>query len=75
MTPYNEFKAFVNSLPVANDEVERVVILIKDYIGSIQVENSRQDLLFAIQLKKKKTHVIKVFKKKKVASSFISSLN
>ena len=50
MTPYNEFKAFVNSLPIAN--VERVVRLIKDYKGGILVENSRQDILFAIQVLK-----------------------
>ena len=46
----NEFKAFVNSLPIAN--VERVVRLIKDYKGGILVENSRQDILFAIQVLK-----------------------
>ena len=41
MTLYNEFKAFVSSLPASNDEAERNVKLIKDYISGSQVENFR----------------------------------
>ena len=43
-----------SSLPEANGEVEKNVRLIKDYIGGRQSKNSRQDLLCAIQLKRKK---------------------
>ena len=44
---------FYVCLPVVNDETERNFKLVQDSIGSSQGQNSRQDLLFAIQLKKK----------------------
>ena len=77
MTLYNEFKAFVGSLPVVNDDAERNVKLLKGYKCGRQIENFRQDLLFVIQLKRK-TFVIKIKKNHThawVASTRISSLN
>ena len=61
MTLHNEFKAFVGSLTVSNDEAERNFKLIKDYISGSSVENLRQDLLFANTAKKKKNSCDKSF--------------
>ena len=53
LTPHNEFKAFVSSLPVVNDEAEKNVKLMQDFISGSQSENHRKDLFFGSTAKKK----------------------
>ena len=61
MTLYNEFNVFESILPVVNDKAEKNVNNVS--INGSQDENFRQDLLFAIQLKKNSRD--KSFKKMK----------
>ena len=53
LTPYKEFSSFTRSLPVVNDAAERNVKLVQDFVTASHDETLRQDLLLALDLKRK----------------------
>ena len=65
ITAYKEFNSFVRALPVVNDSAERNIRLIQDFVLSCHDEELRQDLLLAVDLKRKGRARGSVSKKKK----------
>ena len=53
MSAYREFKEFVLNIPVTKDSAERNVKLIQDFVNSSNDEKIRQDLLLAVEIKRK----------------------
>ena len=53
MTPYKKFQYFISKLPVVNDAAERNVKLIQDFVGTSCDESLRQDILLAVESKRK----------------------
>ena len=53
MSAYREFKEFVLNIPVTKDSAERYVKLIQDFVNSSNDEKLRQDLLLAVEMKRK----------------------
>ena len=49
MSVFNKFKDFVYKITNTNDSAERNVKLIQDFIDSFHKEETRQDLLFAVE--------------------------
>ena len=56
MSSFKCFRKFVTSLPVVNDAAERNIKLIQDFIACSHDEKLRQDLLLAIEHKRKSEH-------------------
>ena len=67
MSPYRRFCEFVHNMPVAvvNDAAERNVKLIQDFVSGSHDEALRQDLLLAVEVKRKGGSVKGSTKKKK----------
>ena len=65
LSVFNRLKQFAFSLPVVNDSAERNVKLIQDFINSSHDESLRQDLLLAVEAKRKSDAVKKASKKMK----------
>jgi hypothetical protein len=66
MSQFKRFSEFVLNLPVVNDAAERNVKLLQDFINMSHDEGLRQDLLLAVELKRKSSSVKQPKKLKKV---------
>ena len=53
MSAFTKFKDFVTNIPVTNDSAERNVKLIQDFVAGSHDEELRQDLLLAVEQKRK----------------------
>ena len=62
---FKRFKELASCIPVVNDSAERNVKLIQDFINSSHDEDLRQDLLLAVE-SKRKSDAKRVLKKKKI---------
>lgn len=59
MSGYRKICDFVRNIPVVNDAAERNIKLVQDFINSSTDEMLRQDLLIAIEAKRKSDQVLK----------------
>lgn len=66
MSSFIKFSKFVNNLPVSNDSAERNVKLIQDFVNTYHKEDTRQDLLIAVEKKRKERTKSNQSKKQKV---------
>ena len=66
LTAFKKLQGFACSLPITNDAAERNVKMIQDFINSSHDESLRQDLLLAVETKRKSDAVTKASKKKKI---------
>ena len=53
MSPFKRFFEFIQNLPVINKPAERNVKLIQDFVSGTHDEQLRQDLLLAVEKKRK----------------------
>lgn len=53
LSSFNKFQSLVEELPVTNDYAERNVALVQDFFDTFHEENMKQDLLLAIEKKRK----------------------
>ena len=53
LTPYKQFCKFLSSLAVVNDAAERTVKFIQDFINPSTKEDLQQDMILAIEMKRK----------------------
>ena len=53
LSSFKRFKELASCIPVVNDSAERNVKLIQDFINSSHNEDLRQDLLLAVESKRK----------------------
>ena len=65
MTPFRQFKEFIESISVVNDPAERNIQLVQKFIAGSYDENLRQDLFLAVESKRKSEAEDTKFKKVK----------
>jgi hypothetical protein len=66
LSVFKRHQQFALSLPIKNDAAERNVKLIQDFVNSSHDESLRQDLLLAVDIKRKSDAVNKATKKMKI---------
>jgi hypothetical protein len=66
LSVFMRLQQFALSLPIVNDAAERNVKLIQDFVNSSHDESLRQDLLLAVDIKRKSDAVNKATKMMKI---------